>query len=108
MTGRVVRPDVICCVKDCGALGAFHMDARIWAASDPERRGGALKIETGLVVCKAHQAEPVQTAPEFFGGDEQRKFVDALCDGLKIERPCYATAQWLFPPFVKPAEEVAH
>ena len=84
------------------------MHARIWGVSDPERANGHLYLETGLVVCMAHRETPPQTAEEFFAGENQRQFIDALCTSRRIEAPNLASAQWLFPP-VQPAQsEAAH
>lgn len=109
MTARTERerPIHTCCVKGCGNLASYHLDATVHGASDHERKLPRLTLQTGLIVCQAHRDQPVHTCIEFFG-PPQREYLDALCRSQGVDVPNYDTAEWAFPPILVPADEVKH
>jgi hypothetical protein len=97
----------VCCVRDCGALASYHLDATMHAMSDEKRERPRLLLETSLVVCQAHRENPPHACIEFFQ-QPQRDYLDALCRSNGVDVPNYDSATWDFAPIVVAPTEVKH
>lgn len=108
MTGpREGQPTIACCVKGCGALASYHLDATVFALSDVKKERPRLVLQLGLVICQAHRDKPVHSCTEFFQ-QPQRDYLDNLCRSTGVDVPNYETAEWDFPPITVAPDEVKH
>lgn len=107
MTARVIRPETICCAANCGRLGEYHIDARLWAKVDPRHERPPAQVETGLVVCGIHRDKPPSTCGEFFP-DEARQDIRAHFAEMGAAEPDFDNSRWVFTPIETPPPEAAH
>lgn len=107
MTERKIAAESICCAVGCGKLGEYHLGARVWASSDPDKKRGALDVETSMVVCAEHCANPPTTAPAFFEPDTRERISIAIKAAGRAP-PNFAGAEWAFTPVAPPAQKAAH
>jgi hypothetical protein len=107
MTARMMPAETMCCAKGCGKLGEFHLGAKVWASSDPERAHGALELETTMVVCDDHRVNPPSTVAEFFQPESRERITQAmLSTGRAV--PNYDGAEWVFVLIATPDQKAAN
>lgn len=96
-TGRYFRAQDVCAIAGCGKLGTHHLGVKLWAKSDTAKNRVAFLIETPLVLCADHTAQPVEEAPAFFL-PESRARMSAAIVAMGREDVNYDAAEWDLQP----------